>query len=853
MLAEDVPVAASEVLRDVAARDPGRVALEVGDDRLTYGGLEAASRCVAAALLDRLGPGRHHVVLWIEGTKALLIASLAVARAGLVSVPVDPAAPVDLVRRIAADVDAPLILSDLPEVDVGVEMIHPLELSGRPPSDWKDVPRGDCVSIVFTSGSTGEPKGILVSKTQRALVGLLAGGSAEAQRGGMIAAGSNGVAEVTLQTLIAMGVTVVAYELRRDGLTGLGEWLRNANVFGLYTVPTLLRHLLATLDEGDLIEGTTIGLGGEVSTWEDVAEIRRHLAPEAQIVHLFASSEGGGVLRYVVDPDTEPRCGPLPLGVPLPGRTVELLDEEGQPVPTGEVGEIVVTSQDTALGYWKRPEETAATFSDLGGGLRRVRTGDLGRLLPDGNIEYRGRVDHMVKIAGNRVELGHLEATLRLLDGVADAAARTYVDDSGELRLTASVVPTEGCVLHASVLRLELARRLPAPMLPDGIAVLDEVPRLPGGKVDRLRLPVARALARESAAPPQTELEERILRRWRDVLGVADLGVEDDFFTVGGDSLRGARVIIGMNEELDLDLPVSVLVEAPTVRQLAALLETGSDWSPLVAARSEGAGPPLFVVHDVYGEVVHTRLLATLLPEGFPIYGLLGQALEGRGIPERSVEELAGRYVAAIRAVRPHGPYLLYGASSGGMIAFEMARQLRRAGEDVPVLLLGDTVAPGFGLRARAAARASELRELPPVAAVRYALRLAARQLAFRAHRVVVRVTGSDLREQARHAADEQLMRTAAGGGPVVPLALRAAFAMRIYGGLTAVYMPEGRYEGPLTVLRCASSTFPAEPWNRFVTTPSKQIAIGGDHFELATAAGIRKVAEALTTEIGGE
>lgn len=860
-----VPASASDVLRDLAQRDPDRVALEVGDDRLTYAELDASSTGAASALVERLGPGRHHVVLSIESTRALLIASMALARAGLVSVPVDPAAPVELLRRVAADVDAALIVSDRAAVDAGdIDVIDPLDLVGPPPAGWQDVPPGEYVSIAFTSGSTGEPKGILVSAAQRP-VGATGsdlsryGQFGEAPRAGLIAIGSTNVAEATLQTVVSMGGTIVAYEIRRVGLTGFADWFRTANVFGMYAVPTLLRHLLATLDDGDVLEGMTqIFLGGEASTWEDIAEIRAHLPPEAVVVNMFGSTESGGSLRYVVTAQTPLGTGPLPLGAPIPGRTVELLDEDGQPVPDGEVGEIVVTGRETALGYWKRPDETAETFTDLGDGTRRVRTGDLGRLLPDGNIEYRGRRDHMVKIAGNRVELGHVEATLRLLDGVADAAATTYVDDAGEVRLTASAVPADGRRLHPSALRLELARRLPGPMLPDGIAILEELPRLPGGKVDRLRLPVARTLPRAASAPPETDLERRLLKLWQRVLGVDGLGVEDDFFSVGGDSLRGARIIVSIDEELGYDLPVSVLVEAPTVRQLAAYLETRTDWSPLVPVRSEGSGPTLFVVHDGGGDVVYTRLLSSLLPEGFPIYGLRGQALEGRAIPERSVEELADRYLTAIRTVSPRGPYFLYGWSAGGTIAFEIARRLRCEDEDVPVLVLGDTPAPGAEVsfpapesaRERAAVRVRELREMPPARAALHALRLGAWQLAFRVGRVWKRLTGGDRRAAQRLAATEELLRAALAGGPAVPIELRVEFALRTYGALAAAYSPDGLYDGPLTVLRSSVSGFPVEPWSDYLTAPHREVPIDGRHEDFREEAVLRQIAAALAEEI---
>ncbi|HZS30127.1 MAG TPA: AMP-binding protein [Gaiellaceae bacterium] len=854
-------VAAFAAMQEVAERDPERLALEAGNDRMTYAELDAATASVAAALVDRLGPGRHHVILRVEATKALLVGSVAIARAGLVSVPLDPTMPVEHLRRVAADVGAALILSDDPNAEGGpVEVVDPLDLVGEPPSNWEDVPHGAYVAIAFSSGSTGEPKGILVAATQRAVgqtgsADLSVYGFEGAARIGIIATGSSNLTEGSLQACVALGATAVAYEIRRDGLDRFAEWARTANVFWLFAIPTLLRHLLATLGEHDVITGMrALYIAGEVLTWEDIAEIRPHLPPEAVIYNLFGNTESGACLRFAVDADTPLGTGRLPLGVLLPDRTVELLDEAGHPVPAGDVGEIVVTGRETALGYWNRPEETAELFTDLGDGLRRVRTRDLGRLLPDGNVEYCGRIDHMVKIAGHRVELGQVEATLRQLDGVADAAATTYVDDAGDLRLTACVVAADGCVLHPSVLRLELARRLPAPMLPDGISVLEELPRLPGGKVDRLQLPVARALPRESAAPPRTELERRILGHWRRVLGV-DLGVEDDFFAVGGDSLRGARIITAVNEELGVELAVSALVEAPTVRRLAAVVEAAPDPSPLVVARSEGDGPPLFLVHDVFGEVVYTQLIASLLPAGFPVYGIRGQAVEGRMIAEESVQELASRYIGAIRTVRPHGPYLLYGWSSGGTIAFEIASQLRRAGEDIHVLLVGDSPAPGLpvgislGFRARADLRKREMARMSRPEAAGYALRLVGRQLAFRAYRLAARLTGRP-RPPAGYGAAEAAIAAAAASGSAVPPALRGTLAAYTYGGLTAAYKPDGVYDGPLTILRCSKSEFSVDGWNAYLAAPYKEIPFAGGHLDLGSEAGIRTVAEVLAGEI---
>ena len=800
---EPAAASVSDVLREIATRDPSRHVLEAAGEVFTYGELDALSEGLAAALLDRLGPGRHHVVLLLEGTKELLVASLALVRAGLVSVPVDPTAPLPHVDRVCRDVDAVLILSDLPHADAATRPVaNPLELARERPERWEDVQVGEYVSVVFTSGSTGEPKGIVISPSQRP-VG--AGGTdtqaygvfQEGLRGGMLSAGSTNVAELTLQMYITLGATIVAYEVRSDGLDRFGPWLEEADIFVLHAVPTLLRHLVAALGEVRNEQLKIVYLSGEVSTWEDVAALRAHLGEDVVIVNMFGSTEVGACLCFAIDATTEIGSGPLPLGLPLAGRQVELLGEDGEPVEDGAVGEIVVTGRETALGLWGRPEETAETFAKLRSGLRRVRTGDLARCLPDGSFVFHGRRDHMVKIAGNRVELGELEAALRSLPGVAEAAARTYVDAAGELRLTASVVPSKDASLRPSVLRTELARRLPAPMLPDGIAVLDALPTLPGGKVDRLSLPVTQTLPGKpgDATSPESELEQRVLEIWSQVLGVDEIAANDDFFALGGDSLRGARVIVRLNEEFGLDLPVSTLVEAPTVRRFSDLLEAqNGGWSPLVPVRPAGDEPPLFVVHGGAGDVVFAHLLAQHLPENLPVYGLRGRAVNGSVIAETSVEELARSYLQSVRAVRPTGPYRLYGWSAGGTIAFEMARQLETEGEVVSLLALGDTPPPGHyltafpeeGMRGRATQRLTELRALAPAAALTHASRLAVHQTWFRLRRLGARISGRARRERELRAAREQAMAEAAAGGAAVGLDLREPFALRVYGRLVA-------------------------------------------------------------------
>ena len=858
---ESTSFSASDALRAIASQDPERAVLELDSRRYTYAELDEASESLAHALVEMLGPGRHHVGLYLEGTWELLVSSMAIARAGLVSVPVDPTAPAVHLGRVCDEVGAALVLSDAaPPPSCPATIVEPLSLVRSRPSGWNDIPPGTYVSIAFTSGSTGAPKGIVIPPAQRpvgdgGVDNSVYGTFDTALRAGLIAGGSTNVVETAAQNFILLGATIVAYEIRRLGTASFGSWLRAAQVFGFTSVPTVLRHLLRTLDESDQIDSVRmLFVSGETVTWEDLALLRRHF-PEAIVMCIFGTTETGPCLALAVDSGTAIGVGPIPLGFPMAGRTVEIVDEHDRPVAEGGVGEIVVTGRETSLGYWQRPAETEATFASVDTEQRRVRTGDLGRWLPDGSVAHHGRRDHVVKIAGNRVELGQVEAGLRSLKGVGDAAATTYVDSYGDTRLAACVVAASGFVLHPAALRVELARRLPGPMLPDGIEVVDRLPLLPGGKIDRSRLPVSRAGHVGPTEEPTTSLERELVALWRDVLGVHSVSIDDDFFLLGGDSLRGARLIVELNRRRGVDLPVSVLVEAPTIRRFAAVLESHeSPWSPLVPVRSTGDDPVLLVVHDGTGEVVFAHPLARHLPESVPVYGLRGQGLDGKAIPQTTIEELAARYLEAVRTVRPAGPYLLYGMSVGGTIAFEMARQLRAAGESVPLLAVGDTPGPGGyhsnpapPLAERAAARLTEIRRLPPGLAARRATALAARQIRSRA----VQASEWIRREPARRAADVRRLVDAAAGGAPVPLELRKQFALHLYGMLAVQYTPESPYDGSITILRSRDGASAVQLWAPYVSGDVDITEIDGAHTEFGREPVVGEVGRVLASSIG--
>lgn len=845
MLAADAETT-SGCLRATAQRDPDRPAVEVGDEVLSYGGLDRRADELAARLLAELGPGDHSIGLRCAGTLPMVVGALGIARAGMVSVPLDPTAPFERIRVVLDDVDAPVVLAD---GDLGgdpdVPVADPLAHRAPVPAGGIDIAQGELASIVFTSGSTGTPKGIMVPRAHRLDLRRRLEhfeGIGDGARIGSLAAGTVGFAESLVHSVVQLGATLCAYEIRRLGTAPVAAWLRQSRVAGLVTVPTILRLLVASLAEGDVFEALrVVVLTGETATWEDLAALRPHLPHEAVVYNIFGLTETGAVAMLAVGAGTVADTGPLPAGRPLPYCKVTIVDEAGAPVPPGERGEIVVEGDDCTLGYWRRPELTALVYTELADGTRRVRTGDAGRLRADGVLEHLGRLDHVVKIAGNRVELGDVEVALRSLDGAAAAAAAPYSDASGSTRLTAFVVPQQGRELDPFLLRAALARRLPGAMLPDAIGILDELPQLASGKVDRRRLP-ERAEARPVASSaPTTALERDLAALWCAVLDVGGVGADDDFFELGGDSMRAARLFTEIERELGLDRPVALLLEAPTVRRLAAAIAADEETlGLLVPVRPEGTRAPLFVVHDGIGDVFYATRLSGHLGPDQPLYAIQPALVRSATAVETSIEQLAGRYLGEVRRVRPHGPYQLYGFSLGGLIAFEMARQLQAAGEQVAFLGLGDSSAPRLAWPHRARARLAEVRSLDAAAARERAAALAVAQLRH--------VAGLARSLPRRRRVPELVPLPALRVAPEE----RASLVLRHYGLMAYAYRPTTPFDGPVLLVRAGGpGGRPDRGWRAHVTGEIVVRDVDCGHSALGGEPFAREVAVALQEALG--
>jgi enterobactin synthetase component F len=813
-----------------ASKEPDRLAIDLSGQTLTYAEVDHAANRFAQRLLADCasspntlpGDGSAGTTLLtpcipviVEGTAELLVAAEAIERAGLVCVALDPNSPEEWVRRIVEEVGAPAVVTDLQTGSIGgIPCRHPLTdgLEGSPERIRKQ--SGPVHSIVFTSGSTGRPKGILHPANQSGTVSeflRLGFGLGGVLRVGILTAGSVPASVPLLQILLENGFTIVAHEMRHPR-EPIGEWLRHAHVEVLAVVPTLLRLLLNSLPPEEVIEGLRfVGVFGESTTWEDVGRMRTHLPSDASVFNIYAQQELGSIAVMPVGPDTPIGIGLLPVGHPLPGRTVSIVDEDGQPVPAGGRGEIVVESPSASLGYWKEEMQGRSdVFTRTDQGTMVVRTGDAGRMRADGVLEHLGRLDHVVKIAGNRIDLAEIEAALLTLPHITDAVATTYVDDAGELRLRAFVVVAGFTLANPRVLRGQLATHLARPLLPDVIEVLDELPRLPNGKVNRQGLPTSTPRLtptwQGTSRPPTEELERALASLWTDVLGIDDIGADDDFFDMGGDSLRAVRLAELIENSLQVDVPAWMLIEHPTIAEMAASLGNAAESSRVVTLQAEGSGVPIFVAHDNFGSLFGPRNYLTALELDQPIYGLRAAAWEGRPVGN-TLQEIAADHVRDILATTPTSAVILYGQNTGSFFAFEVARQLLALGKDVPLLVVSG---PGPALpllpsRTRLGDLAHSLAALPRRELTREMISLGAGKV-----RQITRRIPSPKSRPAGTRADDGASASR-----------NVDNAVELYGALARRYQPPSHYAGPLLLIKPSWRNRPIEEsWRHWADGP---------------------------------
>jgi amino acid adenylation domain-containing protein len=602
-------------------RYPERLAVKTRSHRLSYAELNRAANRVARAILTRRGEGNEPVAVLLDQGAAAAAAMLGVLKAGKIYVPLDPAFPAARLAYMLGDSGAELVLTSADHLTLaeasGARGGRALDVDAL--IDWRGEPKasrakhGNAVEtsaarsrptldedhavgdlgapispdalayIVYTSGSTGQPKGIVQNHrnvlhkvmTPTNDFHICPDDRLALLYGAAVAIG----VRISLCAWLN-GAALYPIALKSAGVAGLAAWLVEEGITVYHSVATVFRHFVDALTGAEEFPDLRlIFVTGEAVYPREIQAYQARFAPDCVFVHGFGLAELSHVRQYYVDRSTPVQGGIVPVGYAVDGVEVRLLNEAGTDTSPGQIGEIALESPFVTVGYWRKPELDRAAFlpDPAGGGARIYRTGDLGRMRPDGCLEHLGRKDFQMKVRGYTIEAAEVEGALLECAAIKEAAVVTRADRRGEPELVAYLVPAGGPPPSVGALRRALAETLPDYMLPAVFVVLDALPLTPTGKVDRRALPAvdegARLLApRPPFVTPRTPVERALGQIWADVLRLDRVGVHEGFLDLGGHSLLATQIASRVHDAFRVTVPLPALLEASTVADMAVVI-----------------------------------------------------------------------------------------------------------------------------------------------------------------------------------------------------------------------------------------------------------------------------------------
>jgi amino acid adenylation domain-containing protein len=700
-------VSLPQLIEAQVEKSPGAVAVTFKDKHFTYAELNARANQLAA-FLQSLGVTRNTLVgVCLERSIDLLIAPLAILKAGGAYLPLDPDHPDDHIRpivenaRLGVLIGRPELAARLPEFTGNLVFLDWDALAQYPKANPPVAVSGsDLAYVIYTSGSTGQPKGVMIPR--RALNNLLWSVRDWFQFG---------------PQNVLLALTTIAFDI-----AGVDLWL-----------PLLAGARILMVERGTTIDGRLLqdSMDREGVTflqctpatwkllidsgWQGKADLQAVCTGEAMPKDLARNLVPRVACLWNMYGPTETTIwstgykfsgpeDPILIGHPIANTQAYILDDHLAPTPIGVTGELYIGGDGVAIGYLHNPTLTAARFvtdpfrKTTGG--RLYKTGDLARYRSDGNIECLGRTDDQIKLRGYRIEPEEIHAAITRHPSIGDALAVLQTNAAGDGRIVAYLISQTSDPPEAPELRSFLRRLLPDYMIPTSFVYLESFPLNSNGKIDRRALPEAKIPSGGAGTEAPADPIEVLLRDiYRSVLGLSDIGVNDDFFDLGGHSLTAAQLFREINVGFNLDLPLATLFHAPTVRRLACLIrDAGVEHmnAPIVQIQRHGSQPPMYCIGAVDGEVIVFRRLALELGLDQPLYGLQPFRLLGR---HPSVRSLAAAYIDELRNTGESRPFSLLGYSFGGLVAVEMARQLQRKGAAPPIVVLIDASYPA-GCRA---------------------------------------------------------------------------------------------------------------------------------------------------------
>jgi amino acid adenylation domain-containing protein len=697
------------LFEEQARKTPDAVALVFGNRQMTYRELDERSNQLANYLRG-LGVGPDVLVaICAERSIELLVGFLGILKAGGAYVPLDLAYPAERISFMMEDARCPVLLTQE-------------KLASRFPafknrllcldSDWEKISREkktapvttttaeNLAYVIYTSGSTGKPKGVAVPN--RAVVRLVFNtnyiqlGSSE-----KIAQASNSsfdAATFEIWGALLHGAQLIGFD--KDIILSPSDFAREIErhqITTLFLTTALFNQIAENVPE-TFRSVKNVLFGGEAVDPKWVREILKRGAPK-RLLHVYGPTESTTFASFFEVREVPPNATTIPIGRPISNTQFFVLDGALQPVPVGVPGELHIGGDGLARGYLNAPELNAQKFisNPFKSGERLYKTGDKVRWLVDGNIEFIGRIDHQVKIRGFRIELPEIETLLKQHPAVNDALVLVR-EERNEKQLVGYVIASTQAPPTATELRQFLKQKLPDYMVPAHLLMLEQFPLNPNGKVDRRALPAPEisGCVEESRSAPLTNLEKKLKRIWEDVMGRKPIGMRENFFDIGGHSLLAVRVFARIEKVLGKKLPLALLFQSPTIEQLARSISDGFSTeadSCLIEIQPNGSRLPVFWLHTLGGGggggVLRYEKLARLLGPDQPSYGLVAPPE-----PFTTIETMAAHYIEQMHIVQSTGPYHLAGYCFGGVVAYEIAQQLRAAGEEVGLLAVLDSSPP---------------------------------------------------------------------------------------------------------------------------------------------------------------
>ncbi|GAA4089441.1 amino acid adenylation domain-containing protein [Mucilaginibacter panaciglaebae] len=700
------------LFEEQVAKNPSAIAIEKGPDKITYNDLNKLANRLANLLVAKGVLPEDNVGLLVTRDFDMIIGMLAIMKAGGAYVPIDPEYPVDRQLYIFNQSKLKLVISNNDnqlKASIGNEQFlkinfsNPVELNDSNP--LLNISSTQLAYTIYTSGSTGKPKGVMIE--HHSVVNLILWVNNKfnvgpADRLLFVTSMCFDLSVYDIFGMLAAGGTIIIAENKqiRD-VRLLQNMLLDHQVTFWDSVPTTLDYLVLNLEQERpeyKYDGLkTIFLSGD---WipVDLQARTKKFFPQAQFVSLGGATEGTVWSNYYIVDHVKPEWRSIPYGRPIYNNFFYILDEQLQPVPVGEAGDLYIGGVGVARGYANDAEKTNAAFmpdpfnTELGGMM--YRTGDTGRMMPDFNMEFLGRKDSQVKINGFRVELGEIESVLNKSELVRSCVVLAKKGPDGNKRLIGYVVPK--ATLEKEAMMAYLKTKLPDYMVPATWIELDKMPLNSNGKIDRNALPdfSDALLQKKQHLQPNTATEKIVASVWQECMGLTDISIDDNFFALGGHSLMAVQILSKLEKKLGKSFQLAILFKYPNIQSLANFIDNDkkeTTYTCLVPIKPTGNKAPLYIIHGEGLNVLNFSSLAAAMDKDRPIYGLQAVGLNGVDEPLDSLPEIAKFYLSEIIRHNPTGPYLLAGYSFGGYVALEIRKQMAAMGKEVEKLIMFDT------------------------------------------------------------------------------------------------------------------------------------------------------------------